>query len=144
MNKDEQKLTVSNKMAPAFIAYLAEIFFLFSLLVPVEKGWYSISLWEASYGHTKFIYVVSSLLAIVGIIAHLLEFGGPPKFRNRTIISLGLVALLRALTNIDAIVGLNKEYELTGSFSALIQLSIVCYFTVAITDFNIRYKLRTT
>ena len=119
MNKDEQKLTVSNEMAPAFIAYLAEIFFLFSLLVPVEKGWYSISLWEASYGHTKFIYVVSSLLAIVGIIAHLLEFGGPPKFRNRTIISLGLVALLRALTNIDAIVGLNKEYEFSCALKAL-------------------------
>ena len=75
MTTPDTELTVNHKMIPAFVAYLAEILILFSLLVPIQKNRYgSYSLWEASYGHEKFIYIFSSLFIIWDYL---------PSFRKR-------------------------------------------------------------
>ena len=139
MTMPDTELTVNHKMIPAFVAYLAEILILFSLLVPVEKYRFnSISLWEASYGHEKFIYIFSSLFVICGIIFHLLEFGGPRPFRGKTIISLGLVSILQALGQIGLILTLNKQADIAGVYYVFVIPAIICFFAVTVLDIVIR------
>ena len=141
MTSPDTKLTVNYKMIPAFIAYLAEILLLFSLLVPIDKySYYSVSLWELSYGHEKFIYIFSSLFVICGIIFHLLEFGGPRPFRGKTIISLGLVSILQALGQIGLILTLNKQTDIAGVNYVFVIPAIICFFAVTVLDIVIRSR----